>query len=52
LGAALGQHLAAADRGEAGAETVPTLPDDLGWLISALHDGKLQEFQVNLSACL
>src|SRR5581483_4325904 len=38
LGAAAGQHLAAAHRGHAGAETVPALADQLRGLIGALHD--------------
>ena len=37
LGAAVGQHLAAADGGHAGTESVPPLADQLRRLIGALH---------------
>jgi hypothetical protein len=36
--AAAGKHLAAADRGHAGAETMAALADKLGRLKGALHD--------------
>ena len=38
LGAAVGDHLAAADGRHARAKTVPALADELGGLIGALHD--------------
>ena len=40
LGAAVCQHLAAADSRHARAESVPMLADELGRLIGALHEGK------------